>query len=115
MAEVYLDCAGQAGRTATELGIHRRTLYYRLSRVQQLTGLDVDDGKDRLLLHTASRGRGFEGASPFLPTRERPREFVVQLVAFRNHVVIIGADHVVAPLAVAFRRYDDLRRRVLAP
>ncbi|WP_051869910.1 PucR family transcriptional regulator [Streptomyces resistomycificus] len=32
-AEVYLDCAGQAGRTAAELGIHRQTLYYRLSRM----------------------------------------------------------------------------------
>ncbi|SES41671.1 PucR C-terminal helix-turn-helix domain-containing protein [Streptomyces sp. yr375] len=50
-AEVYLDCAGQAGRTAAELGIHRQTLYYRLSRVEQLTGLDLADGEDRLLLH----------------------------------------------------------------
>uniref|UniRef100_UPI002A83BE18 PucR family transcriptional regulator n=1 Tax=Streptomyces sp. CRN 30 TaxID=3075613 RepID=UPI002A83BE18 len=55
-AEVYLDRAGQAGRTATELGIHRQTLYYRLSRVEQLTGLDLDDGEDRLLLHMALKG-----------------------------------------------------------
>lgn len=52
-AEVYLDCAGQAGRAAAALGIHRQTLYYRLSRVEQLTGLDLDDGEDRLLLHMA--------------------------------------------------------------
>ena len=52
-AEVYLDCAGQAGRTAAELGVHRQTLYYRLSRVEQLTGLELDDGEDRLLLHMA--------------------------------------------------------------
>ncbi|QNE74765.1 PucR family transcriptional regulator [Streptomyces finlayi] len=52
-AEVFLDCAGQAGRTAAELGIHRQTLYYRLSRVHQLTGLDLNDGEDRLLLHMA--------------------------------------------------------------
>ncbi|WP_373011576.1 PucR family transcriptional regulator [Streptomyces sp. Amel2xC10] len=52
-AEVYLDRAGQAGRTAAELGIHRQTLYYRLSRVEQLTGLDLDEGEDRLLLHMA--------------------------------------------------------------
>ncbi len=50
-AEAYLDHAGQAGRTAAALGIHRQTLYYRLSRVEQLTGLDLDDGEDRLLLH----------------------------------------------------------------
>ncbi|MEU9699684.1 helix-turn-helix domain-containing protein [Streptomyces sp. NPDC047981] len=52
-AEVFLDNAGQAGRTATALGIHRQTLYYRLSRVEQLTGLDLDAGEDRLLLHMA--------------------------------------------------------------
>ncbi|KUF14946.1 PucR family transcriptional regulator [Streptomyces silvensis] len=50
-AEVFLDLAGQAGRTAAELGIHRQTLYYRLSRVEQLTKLDLDEGEDRLLLH----------------------------------------------------------------
>ncbi|MFM9443402.1 PucR family transcriptional regulator [Streptomyces acidiscabies] len=55
-AEVYLDCAGQAGRTAAALGIHRQTLYYRLSRVEQLTGLDLDDGEDRLLLHMGLKG-----------------------------------------------------------
>ncbi|MEW2454925.1 PucR family transcriptional regulator [Streptomyces albus] len=52
-AEVFLDCAGQAGRTAAALGIHRQTLYYRLSRVERLTGLDLDEGEDRLLLHMA--------------------------------------------------------------
>ena len=55
-AEIYLDCAGQAARTAAELGIHRQTLYYRLSRVEKLTGLDLDDGEDRLLLHMALKG-----------------------------------------------------------
>ncbi|MGW6744756.1 PucR family transcriptional regulator [Streptomyces sp. NPDC055025] len=52
-AEVFLDHAGQAGRTAAALGIHRQTLYYRLSRIEQLTGLDLDSGEDRLLLHMA--------------------------------------------------------------
>ncbi|ANZ16108.1 PucR family transcriptional regulator [Streptomyces noursei ATCC 11455] len=52
-AEAFLDCAGQAGRTAQQLGIHRQTLYYRLARVEKLTGLDLDEGADRLLLHMA--------------------------------------------------------------
>ncbi|MET7868281.1 PucR family transcriptional regulator [Streptomyces cyaneofuscatus] len=52
-AEVFLDRAGQASRTAAELGIHRQTLYYRLSRIEQITGLDLGDGEDRLLLHMA--------------------------------------------------------------
>ncbi|TJZ46286.1 PucR family transcriptional regulator [Streptomyces piniterrae] len=52
-AEAFLDCAGQASRTAQLLGIHRQTLYYRLGRVEKLTGLHLDDGEDRLLLHMA--------------------------------------------------------------
>jgi hypothetical protein len=52
-AEVYLDHAGQAGRTAAALAVHRQTLYYRLSRIEQLTGLDLADGQARLLLHMA--------------------------------------------------------------
>jgi len=52
-AEVFLDHAGQAGRTAAALAIHRQTLYYRLSRIEQLTGLDLADGESRLLLHMA--------------------------------------------------------------
>jgi hypothetical protein len=52
-AEVFLDCAGQTGRAAAALGIHRQTLYYRLSRVEKLTGLDLNEGEDRLLLHLA--------------------------------------------------------------
>ncbi|MEW2545575.1 helix-turn-helix domain-containing protein [Streptomyces sp. NPDC047002] len=52
-AESFLDHAGRAGRTAAALGIHRQTLYYRLSRIEHLTGLDLADGEDRLLLHMA--------------------------------------------------------------
>ncbi|CAL9539013.1 PucR family transcriptional regulator [Streptomyces sp. enrichment culture] len=60
-AEVFLDHAGQAGRTAAALGIHRQTLYYRLSRVEQLTGLDLDDGEDRLLLHMSLKTHRLHG------------------------------------------------------
>ncbi|WP_461037762.1 PucR family transcriptional regulator [Streptomyces mayteni] len=52
-AEAFLDHAGQAARAAAALGIHRQTLYYRLSRIAHLTGLDLADGEDRLLLHMA--------------------------------------------------------------
>ncbi|MFD3803774.1 PucR family transcriptional regulator [Streptomyces sp. NPDC058619] len=60
-AEVFLDCAGQVGRAAAALGIHRQTLYYRLSRVEQLTGLDLDEGEDRLLLHMALKASHLHG------------------------------------------------------
>ncbi|MEV5749136.1 helix-turn-helix domain-containing protein [Actinoallomurus sp. NPDC052308] len=52
-AETYLDHAGHAQRTAEALSVHRQTLYYRLSRIKTLTGLDLDSGADRLLLHLA--------------------------------------------------------------
>ncbi|WP_079429924.1 PucR family transcriptional regulator [Streptomyces katrae] len=60
-AEVFLDCAGQAGRAAAALGVHRQTLYYRLGRVEQLTGLDLDAGEDRLLLHMALKTARLNG------------------------------------------------------
>ena len=54
-AEVFLDCAGSASRAATALRVHRQTLYYRLSRIEAVTGLDLADGDARLLLHTSLR------------------------------------------------------------
>ena len=52
-AEVFLDCAGSAGRASSALRIHRQTLYYRLGRIASLTGLDLSDGEARLLLHAS--------------------------------------------------------------
>jgi len=52
-ARVYLDHAGNAQRTAEALAVHRQTLYYRLGRIAQVTGLDLADGRDRLTLHLA--------------------------------------------------------------
>ncbi|MEV8313353.1 helix-turn-helix domain-containing protein [Streptomyces sp. NPDC059900] len=48
---VYLDHAGDARRAATALHVHRSTLYKRLHRVEQLTGLRLDAGDDRLAAH----------------------------------------------------------------
>jgi hypothetical protein len=50
-ARAYLDRAGSAQSTAAALSIHRQTLYHRLRRIEQLTGLDLADGQDRLRLH----------------------------------------------------------------
>ncbi|TQC44838.1 transcriptional regulator [Rhodococcus sp. WS4] len=51
----YLDHAGSAPRAAAALHIHRTSLYYRLDRIRELTGLDLDDGENRLLLHLGVR------------------------------------------------------------
>ena len=50
-ARAYLDHAGDAAATAAHLGIHRQTLYYRLAKTQEITGLDLSAGADRLELH----------------------------------------------------------------
>jgi PucR C-terminal helix-turn-helix domain len=47
----YLDAAGDPVRTAGQLVIHRSTLYYRLERISELTGMNLRDGNDRLALH----------------------------------------------------------------
>jgi hypothetical protein len=71
-AEAWLDCAGSPQRAAAQLCIHRQTLYYRLSRIEALTGLDLADGGDRLLLHLGVRAARLV---PSLPERSttRPR------------------------------------------
>ncbi|MFG1922846.1 PucR family transcriptional regulator [Cryptosporangium sp. NPDC048952] len=56
-AETYLDCGGDKQKTARLLHIHRATLYYRLERIEALTGLSLADGTDRLLVHMAIKLR----------------------------------------------------------
>ncbi|MEI2776987.1 MAG: helix-turn-helix domain-containing protein [Tetrasphaera sp.] len=47
----YLDCGGDAARTAQALHLHRSTLYYRLGRIEEIAGADLRDGTQRLCLH----------------------------------------------------------------
>lgn len=49
--ETFLDHAGNVKATADALSVHRATLYYRLGRVEQVTGANLDRGEDRLTLH----------------------------------------------------------------
>jgi hypothetical protein len=55
--ETYLDFGGDAKRTAAHLHLHRTTLYYRLGRVSEALGVDLDDGLTRLDLHLALKHR----------------------------------------------------------
>ncbi len=48
---VFLDAGGAASTASAALQIHRTTLYYRLSRVEELLGMDLSDGRTRLTLH----------------------------------------------------------------
>jgi hypothetical protein len=53
--QAYLDHAGSAPDTADALHVHRTTLYYRLERIREATGLDLDDGRARLTVHLGLR------------------------------------------------------------
>jgi hypothetical protein len=53
--EAVLDCGGDVAAAARVLHVHRATLYRRLARVQELTGLDLTRGDDRLHAHLAVR------------------------------------------------------------
>ncbi|MCY1241374.1 hypothetical protein D9M72_542710 [compost metagenome] len=46
----YLSCGGNAVEAAKALDVHVNTVRYRLSRVQALFSIDVDDPETRLLL-----------------------------------------------------------------
>ena len=46
----YLDCEANAIETARRLGLHPNTVRYRLSRVERLFGLRLDDPESRLLM-----------------------------------------------------------------
>ncbi len=58
----YFDAGGNVAATARALAIHERTAVYRLARIAELTGLDVDDPLDRFRLELAIRGRALTDA-----------------------------------------------------
>ena len=73
-ADVWLDAAASPQRAAALLTVHRQTLYYRLGRIAELTGLDLADGADRLALHLAVRAArlGAPAADPARADRPAP-------------------------------------------
>ncbi|MDK2822508.1 MAG: PucR family transcriptional regulator, purine catabolism regulatory protein [Clostridia bacterium] len=46
----YLKNAGNSQKTANELYVHYKTLQYRLKRISEITGMDLDSGEARLIL-----------------------------------------------------------------
>ncbi len=51
---VYLTCGCNASRTAEYLYLHRSGLIYRLARIQDLLGLQLDSFEHRLVLELAT-------------------------------------------------------------
>jgi PucR C-terminal helix-turn-helix domain/GGDEF-like domain len=67
-ADIALSTLRAAGVACwAELQVHRTTLYYRLGRIEQISGLSLRDGRDRLLAHLALRLYQLHGA-PAVPT-----------------------------------------------
>lgn len=60
--EAYLRTGGSGSATAAALHIHRTTLYYRLDRIREVTGLDIDDGAARLELQLGLAARRLPSA-----------------------------------------------------
>src|SRR6266545_3199421 len=51
--EAFFTNLGNLARTAEALHVHRNTLLYRLDRIGEISGLNLDDGEDRLALWIA--------------------------------------------------------------
>jgi purine catabolism regulator len=49
----FFEANGNLAKAAADLDVHRNTLVYRLERISELTGLDLDDPDNRLVLHLA--------------------------------------------------------------
>jgi hypothetical protein len=54
-ARTVLDCGGDIAAAAASLHVHRTTLYYRIDRIEALTGVNLRAGPGRDDLHLALR------------------------------------------------------------
>jgi purine catabolism regulator len=52
----YLDHGGALAEAASALNVHRNTMLYRLSRIEEITKVDLRDVSQRLNLHVAVKG-----------------------------------------------------------
>ena len=59
--EVFIEQNGQWERAARELYCHRHTLRYRIRRIEELTGRDLGNARDRIDFWLALRGRELVG------------------------------------------------------
>jgi sugar diacid utilization regulator len=64
----YLENDASTARTASELFAHRHTIRYRLDRVDELTGLDVDKSEDRERLTLGIKAMQLLGRTPEQPS-----------------------------------------------
>ena len=58
-----IRCEGTLS-TAEALFLHRASLYYRLQRIEELTGASLKSGSDRLVLHLGLKLARLLGVHP---------------------------------------------------
>jgi purine catabolism regulator len=51
--EAFFQCHGNHNQTAAMLSVHRNTLFYRMNRIADITGLDLNQPDVRLAVHLA--------------------------------------------------------------
>ena len=51
--EAYFNCHGNLSQTAESLIVHRNTLLYRMNRINEIAGIDLNRPETRLALHLA--------------------------------------------------------------
>jgi hypothetical protein len=59
--ECFLDLGGNARESAARLNLHRSSLYHRLARIEELLGIDLHDGVQRLDAHLAVKAARVAG------------------------------------------------------
>ena len=55
--ETFLDCSGSWSKAAARLHLHINTVRYRIGRVEELTGRDLNRFEDRVDVFLALRSR----------------------------------------------------------
>jgi len=63
-ARAVLDHGGDVARASARLHIHRTTLYYRIERIEALTGVNLKTSPQRDALHMALRLAAYRQAGP---------------------------------------------------
>ena len=51
--DAYFNYRGNISQTSERLFVHRNTLLYRLERIQEVTGQNLENADERLALHLA--------------------------------------------------------------
>lgn len=62
--ETYLDLAGDIKTSAARLHLHRGTVYYRLQKAEEVAGISLRSGHDRLAMHLGFKLARLAGLYP---------------------------------------------------